>query len=98
MKVGRVLFKPKSTSVSRLQKSTKFSMKCFFITVQIQLFYHDNFYFIKLRHKGRVTTTACANDCGRVLPRYIDFREGNRSTRKKTLEAQERSTTGTLVA
>ena len=26
------------------------------------------FYFVKLRHKGRVTTTARANYCGSVLP------------------------------
>ena len=59
---------------------------------------------IKLRHKGRVTTTTCANYCGPVLLRYVDFSEGGkpeypeknpRSTRGKTLETQERSTTGT---
>ena len=29
-------------------------------------------------HKARVTTTACDNDCGPVLPRYIDFGEGGK--------------------
>ena len=63
-------------------------------------FYFTLFYFIKLRYKSRVTTTACANYCGPVTLRYVDFtlvREENRSTCKKTLEAQERSTTGTQI-
>ena len=27
----------------------------------------------KLHHKCRVTTIACANYCGLILPRYVDF-------------------------
>ena len=53
--------------------------------------------FIKLRHKGRVTTTACANYRGPVLPRYVGFSERAREPEypEKTLEAQKRSTEGT---
>ena len=32
-----------------------------------------------LRDKGRVTTTACANYSGSVLPRNIDFKEEGKS-------------------
>ena len=47
--------------------------------------------FIKLRHKGGVTATACFNYRAPVLPRYVDFSGGeNRSTRRKTLKALER--------
>ena len=31
--------------------------------------------FFKLRQKDSVTTTACANYCGLVLPSYVDFSE-----------------------
>ena len=57
-------------------------------------------FFISLCYKDRVITTAYANYCGPVLPRYIDVGEGgggNRSIRGKTLEARERSTTGTQL-
>ena len=31
-----------------------------------------------LCHKGRFTTTACANNCGPLLTRYVDFSEGGK--------------------
>ena len=34
-----------------------------------------HFYFC---HKGRVTTTACANYCKPILPRCVDFSEGGK--------------------
>ena len=55
--------------------------------------------FNKLRHKGRVTTTAYVNYHGPVMPTIemlILLREKNWSNRRKTLEAQERRTAGTL--
>ena len=50
-------------------------------------------YLLKLSAGKGFTTTACANYRGPVLPRYVDFGEGEYP--EKTPKAQERSTRGT---
>ena len=55
-------------------------------------------FFVSLCYKRRVTAIACANYCGPVLPRCVDFSEGEKPEyQEKTLEARERSTTGTQL-
>lgn len=50
------------------------------------MLYVNMFQFIKLRHKVRVTTTACANHCGPVLHVLLTYRVGDAPIQLTKLE------------